>query len=297
MNITKSLVTLTLLCSVVVSNAQKEVSIAVPNSKWINSVSEYNLKDAYNRSNIKSVVSTAYCIEENDSLIKGIKYLKVNDCLGKYIGCIREENRRTFLVKKGASIERLIYDFSVSRGDTIKLLLIRDKLNSTNYNVHSDIVTSVDSVEIYGEARKRINFEKASWVEGIGNVDGFLTGHYGQKLKYDFDLTCMSSNNKMFYPEAQAGVCDLPADIRYEGREVTELLYPKNMNSKFTMDFKRVVKKNQVLVINNKGKVITPKIKVNKAEVVVDLSIYKKGNYIVLVRSGNGLALARLIKN
>lgn len=278
------------------SFSQNFKALVQPESKWINEVSEYELKDGYNRVQKKFMAADAYCILASDSIIGGETFNKVDDCTGNYVGAISEEEGKVYLITKGSGTKRIIYDFSVQAGDTIKNVLIKDKLSHTNYNIHTVIVKSVDSVEIYGEVRKRINFANASWIEGIGNATGFLNGHYVNDLRYSFELKCMSRGNVSLYPQNQGEACDLPVNLRVDSRKITELIYPKVSKDKFVMEFDRRIDQDEIYIINEEGEIIQPAMNVELAKVEVDLSSFSSGNYMVLMRSDNKLALGRMVK-
>lgn len=276
--------------------SQDYIPLAKNDSKWINSVSRYEFKEGYNQPQVNLINNTAYCIQNEDSVIAGTSYLKVDDCTGNYIGSVRDEKGKVFFVTKGSSTDRLIYDFTVSAGDTVKNVLIKDKKSPLNYNIQSVVVTSVDSVELYGAMRKRINFSNASWVEGIGNTQGFLVGHYANDPYQKYDLQCMSSNNVSLFPAAQGGVCPLPLALNVDVRKVTELIYPEGVNNKFVMEFNRKVDQDEIYIIDQKGKMIQPAMNISAAKVVIDLTSYSTGKYLVLMRNENNLSLGRMVK-
>lgn len=84
-------------------------------------------------------------------------------------GYILEENSIVFYKKAVDSLPELLYDFSMEEGDSIFLY--------PKYYPGLFIARRVDSVEILGKTRKRIEIENAEypgyfdlWVEGIGSV-------------------------------------------------------------------------------------------------------------------------------
>ncbi len=92
-----------------------------------------------------------------------------------YYGFIREDENQRVYLKPPGYFEGMIYDFSVSVGDTIKALNIY--LNSDTLNF---VVTQVDSVLLLIDYRKRIklyeyiNQKEEVWVEGLGSYFGIL---------------------------------------------------------------------------------------------------------------------------
>lgn len=275
--------------------AQDSIALVSPGSKWINTLTEYQFEKDFAQAD-KNVVSTAYCIHSKDTIVNSKSYLQLDNCLGIYIGALREDSGRVFLIPEGSNIERKVYDFTLKKGDQVSDLLITDKNKTMTYALHSDVVISVDSVLVYGAFRKRINFAGASWVEGVGGTNGFLVGHSVNKLKTKYALSCMSKRNATLFPEAQGGACELPVELKIDNRTVTELIYPRASKDLFTMKFNRIIKNDEIYVINPQGKLIEPAMKITPGKLEVNLASYKSGKYLIVMRHKGKMAMGKLIK-
>jgi hypothetical protein len=122
-----------------------------------------------------------------------------------YAGAIRQDiaQRKIYFLAASSTTDKLLCDFTLTVGDTIKTY-------NTEYHSNS-IVTSVDSILIGTHYRKRwgINIPElscgVSWnaqiIEGIGSTYGLLD----QRVPHGFcqtygKLYCFSQNNQTFYP-------------------------------------------------------------------------------------------------
>ncbi|MDR1739457.1 MAG: T9SS type A sorting domain-containing protein, partial [Bacteroidales bacterium] len=91
-----------------------------------------------------------------------------------YFGAFREQDKKVFFIENNSGNERLVYDFSLNTGDTF----VRYDGVSDSYIM---IVSSIDTINIGGGLRKRINFVErtdyngGAWIEGIGDMKSILT--------------------------------------------------------------------------------------------------------------------------
>jgi len=119
-----------------------------------------------------------------DTLINGASYTRINDV---YLGQItsttfyrfREDTaqRKVFLLWNGQ--EYLVYDFSLSVGDTFHIS------HPTVGVEESYVIEGIDTVLVGNSLRKRFNFggpqslpESYYWIEGIGGGAGPFMSHY-----------------------------------------------------------------------------------------------------------------------
>jgi hypothetical protein len=114
----------------------------------------------------------------------------------EYIGGLREDTaRRVYYYDPASSAERLIYDFSLTTGDTIF---------ASSGGGATGVVYGTDTVTIGGVDRKRITFRHLSssaawvdgaWIEGIGNSSlGGLLGSPMAQPTCDcaYNIVCMT---------------------------------------------------------------------------------------------------------
>ena len=154
-----------------------------------------------------------YGLLNQDTIINSVSYhnlFSFSDTIfteeyATYIGGIREDSTKR-IYYKGINVfescypadtnnygEVLLYDFSVSVGDTIE-----------NANVIPGdilIVNSIDSIFINGKYRMRINlnYSSSQWVEGIGNIGRGLLFNSGSVPTKGFsnDLICFKKNDTL----------------------------------------------------------------------------------------------------
>jgi hypothetical protein len=139
--------------------------------------------------------------------------------------------------------------------------------------------------------RARVNYLGGSWIEGIGNVHSLLMSQsngYSGSLN---NLFCMCNGEKTVYPAVKLGSCKLPASIRKGVSKVTELIKMKPSRGCFVMDFDRRVDKDELYIINSKGQMIKPNMTVRPDRIMVDLSAYENGNYVMLLKNSKSMSL------
>ncbi|MBE2290527.1 MAG: T9SS type A sorting domain-containing protein [Chitinophagaceae bacterium] len=120
-------------------------------------------------------------------------YISSNDMVldpAEYIGGIREGvGGQVYYINASGTTERLLYDFSLSVGDTIF---------TAPGGSAEGVVFNVDTVTIASVARRRLSFRYltasvasgGTWIEGIGNSG--LGGFFGSPLAQP---TCDCANN------------------------------------------------------------------------------------------------------
>ncbi len=118
-----------------------------------------------------------------------------------YKDFIRTEGQQVYILYKDSTEEQLLYDFSLEEGDTVAV---------DNYGcMYLDsflVVESVDEMMLNGESHKVINFQSASWVEGIGNFFVVSVTHpvYGSSAQLDpdwYELLCFSQNGEQIFAD------------------------------------------------------------------------------------------------
>jgi len=300
MNFTKMLSVVAVSLCAATSFAQTFLPIAVPESKWVNSYFEQvKSYDSYDKTKTlktekRLIIAQEFCIQNEDSLINDKAFLKMDDCAGNYVGSARDYKGKFMFVPKGMIQESVMYDFTASKGDVVKNVLSR-QVNG-KYE-HSDVtVVSVDSVSIAGSTRKRINYQGGSWIEGIGSKHGLLMSHSSTSKDYLKDLTCKCNGKETVYPIKKSGSCELPFVLKKEMSRVTELIKVEPSRAWFVMEFDRRVDNDELYIINSKGKMIKPNMTVRPDRIMVDLSPYKDGNYVVILKNKTNMSLGRMVK-
>ena len=300
MNLTKLLPVVALSLCAATSFSQTFLPIAVPESKWVNSYFEQvKSYDQYDKTKTlktenKLVSAQEFCIQNEDSLINEKAFLKMDDCSGNYIGSVRDYQGKLMFVPKDATNESVMYDFTALKGDVVKNVLSR-QINGT-YQYNDVIVTSVDSVSVAGAFRKRINYKGGSWIEGVGNKHGLFMSQSITSRGLFKDLTCKCNGDVTVYPAKKAGACKLPFSLKNEINKVTELIKTKPSRGWFVMEFDRRVDNDELYIINSKGQMIKPNMTIRPDRIMVDLSAYKDGNYLMLLKNEKTMSLGRMEK-
>lgn len=151
----------------------------------------------------------------DDTVINQQQYKKISryslDSSGEpvnkmYAGASRATGDTVYYIPPGLSVERLLYDFSLLKGDTIALI------NFDNTPVQL-MVDSTGLIMIDGQEFKTIFFKPNNpviefWVEGIGSNRGPLTRGYQLIADYEPLLICFKDSS-LFY---STGVADCILD-------------------------------------------------------------------------------------
>jgi hypothetical protein len=142
-----------------------------------------------------------------------------------YSGClIRQDTalRKLFRYDSSTNTDTILYDFNLNLGDTLD----ESKIFWGNLSgIH--IVTSIDSILINGQYRKRFNHNASqgcsdsSIIEGIGSTSGVLSYPSACFENYS-ELTSFEQNGVGMYPNSSAncnvipGIIDLIKEIYLE---------------------------------------------------------------------------------
>lgn len=159
----------------------------------------------------------------------------------EYAGAIRQDTaaRKIYFISAANSNECLLYDFSVSVGDTI------------NNCECQTTVASIDSVLIGSNYRKRFNLSTSpsiSIIEGIGSTSGLLEPLC--PFEYFGTLDCFSLNEQTLYPNS-ATDCILTTSIGYSENSPNRInIFPNPFFSQATLQT-NIQLKNATLTINN----------------------------------------------
>ncbi|MBN2175636.1 MAG: T9SS type A sorting domain-containing protein [Bacteroidales bacterium] len=128
------------------------------------------------------------------------------------MGFLREDSSRKVFYSPLSSLDfepALVYDFNVEAGDTIT---ITSFFQSYPYEVEF-VVTTVDSILINGDYRRRINlsceyYGQNFWIEGIGSNNGLLeTGFYCYIVCPTIELLCVQKQGEILYQNEYFNDC------------------------------------------------------------------------------------------
>jgi len=190
--------TLTLLFNYL--NAQNYVSLLDSNIFWNGKKSDFcapYFKFVNFFINGDTLINSNYYykVYKKDSIILGSPTI---DTL-EYSAALREDtiNKKVFLIPVNDSVEKLIYDFSLTVNDTVNIFNI-----SGNW---TKIVESIDYIEIDSTCRKRLKVysdfcEEEYWIEGIGSTKGLLFAGVcgGTCVDYDLNSVIINKNDTIY---------------------------------------------------------------------------------------------------
>jgi hypothetical protein len=122
---------------------------------------------------------------------------------------VREESGNVYLNSNGS--EDLIYNFNITKGETISLLNMFGETNDW-------VVDTIDSVEVSGTLLKRITLKLHDyltdyWIEGIGSTLGII---YSGNFVIDFstNLLCATQQNLTIFNNPEYNDCYIFTGIR-----------------------------------------------------------------------------------
>jgi len=263
---------------------------------------------------IWSVLNKRYLVI-GDSLVNGLTYNKffvtldtnlTNESL-QYIGMIRQDigNKRVYGLSLNDTIEKLLYDFSLSVNDTITVYY----MDFQNFGFSDPIkVTNIDSVLINGTYRKQLHFDcfdnsnllnNEKWIEGIGSTFGplnpGLTCFNSLHTCYP-KLLCHQNNGIYTYTNPLFENCYYECVAGLENYESVKLIriFPNPSNSKVFVESESIIEKIEVFTIS--GLLINYSVvKMNTGN--LDFSNFEDGIYLIKVVTKDGTLNRKVLIN
>lgn len=177
-----------------------------------------------------SVLDFKY-VTDGDSTVNGKEYIKfysIDDTVitstsqKKLAGLIREDTntRKVWGIYPDSAQEMLLYDFSLEKGDTIKVTMFH-----YGFATHNVKVDSIDTININGINHKRLHLKESGvnhwggefWIEGIGSNAGPLSSGVSYLQIIDGPLKplliCFERNGQVLFD--QKDVLYQPTDKCY----------------------------------------------------------------------------------
>ncbi|MFV0502271.1 MAG: T9SS type A sorting domain-containing protein [Bacteroidales bacterium] len=251
-----------------------------------------------------------YALTDEDTIIENEIYKKLyqftdiefNPLTAEYYGGLRENaQKQVFYMKKNYNnTETLLYDFSLSVGDTFRMA---DPSNTATLEI-----ASIYKINYNGFPRKKftINLQQTYpigdiiagvWIEGIGNYEGILKfpSNYAAD---DWSITrCYIHNGDLLYSNYSHGGNDcitplMGVESIIEDNSIT--IYPNPTSSEVNISSENII--NSIEIFNSLGQRVYQSM-VNSTEKVIDISSFVNGIYILGVNTGNGVIRKKIIKN
>lgn len=162
---------------------------------------------------------------------------------------LRSLGKQLFIIDYWDPIEKLIYDFNISVGDTLPEFYTY----TLGFNVSGITVTSIDSIYTPFGYRKRFTLSIGNLFlyEGIGSSAG-IKEPYSPNSQGRWQLLCFSLNDTGYVPSIGPS-CDLGVGIRPLEIEKPLLVYPNPFFENTKFQFNREIKKATLKIFNIRG--------------------------------------------
>ena len=246
-----------------------------------------------------------------DTLINGKTYIQVfelfhhnNDSSynvdpstspAQYIGAVRDSNKQVFGFSQHDSVERLLYDFNLSIGDSVSYYSGWDFLQGP----YKTYLHSVDSVLMNFPSphyRKRYNYGSNIIIEGIGSLGGFSI------LRTTVaELVCVRDKNTDVYKAPfYADSCSCFTEMILSQNEIIDFstisIFPNPSQSNFMIDLSKIIGETNISVFDYSGRVIIDKEPVYNSKHKINISNEKAGVYFVRITIEGQSTVKKLIK-
>ena len=226
------------------------------------------------------------------------EYFNQPNFISYYGGAIRQDSslKKVYFLLPDSTDEVLLYDFNSTVGDTIKTYLSR----SYHYQPYSTVVTSVDSIQIGTQFRKRWTYSVSNGnttkvIEGIGNIQGLLVAY--ETIFYFGNwpnIICFSHNNQTLYPfynpnsgcSQVTGLTELPVNGNIS-------VFPNPSNGSLTVDFANMINLKEILLYNLLGKIVFHQEINNQNQIKIDN--LPGGVYILTVINNDNMKINKKI--
>jgi hypothetical protein len=210
-------------------------------------------------------------------------------------GAIRDDlGGKVYIVPYGETQEQLLYDYTAQPGDTLT------GLYSTTWGIHTQVVVTVDTVNINGIDRRRMGVSHPDfgvtvasnyWIQGIGSLTGPTQTCNCPSVSGATALSCMSENGVVQYGLAVGGSYDCLIHLGLDGSpgERQELsLYPNPSTGRSSLTGTGPLLEVQVL--DTQGREV-----LRTRDRMIDLVGNPPGLYMVVVITGTSRQVLRAL--
>lgn len=269
------------------------------NAVWVNH--EYNVNDWWPHWTLISIDN--FCVDNQDTVINSLTYTKLNYCGGNYRGALRNNSGQVFFVSKDSVNEMLLYDFTVGVDDTLTDIYL------SYYWFDTLFVSAVSSITIGGQLHKTIFLKDENhndlpdyWIEGIGCSAGLLVDPFSNMNVSGWynEFACFSSNDSIFNPQTNfsyqgLGSCQLNYLSDDQLFEEPFNIYPNPANESVNLVFNEIIS-GCIQIFDLSGKLIFSKnIAQAISHLLIDLTTFESGTYLVQLNSENGVIVRKLV--
>jgi len=208
------------------------------------------------------------------------------------IGFYREdvEARKVYSLNRSTdpNPEKLVYDFSISPGDTVQVSvnvsLLMDSINHTITICDETIETDLRVFHLTNLATEK----PVIWVEGIGSIAGLHANHYSIDCdKMDEGLVCKMTDDEIIYHyNGFEGFEDCPFDIASSSQKLPEplelKLYPNPVHNSLRISGDaNNIGNARYRIYNVTGQEMKRGYLDYSSETTIDVSTFRSGAYII----------------
>jgi hypothetical protein len=168
-----------------------------PNTMYAYTFHTYTKDSSINNYNYSKILTTCF-----DSVPSSVCDNNPYYWIAKDYVLLRNDsaNRKVYFFDEQSGQDSLLYDFSLSIGDT---------LGGYNRSFATLILTSIDSILLGTKWHRKFNFvypgATSSIVEGIGGLHSLFNLSNGNNGFWQKNLTCYSVDSNIIYPTTQNG--------------------------------------------------------------------------------------------
>lgn len=188
--------------------------------------------------------------------------------------------------------ELLIYDFSLSQGDSIYLTNMND-LSIIHY-----AVTTVDSVLTNIGYRKHMQLTSSAygldWIEQVGSPINPFFFNYWSINSIFYALNCSYQNNALIYMHDSLNcmACQTVQITEPINNDINVAIYPNPATDKLIIESPQQA---TIEIANIQGQLIET-LATTGTKTNIDISMLAKGMYFVKVKTEKGVAVKKFIK-
>lgn len=213
-----------------------------------------------------------------------------------YLGAFREDtaNRKVYFIPSDSISESLLYDFNLNLGDTLPITYTNNDHNDIN-SPTTNIVTSVDSVLIGNEYRKRFEISAYNWggsfapyvylIEGIGSTFGLLGWlRPDPEVPMGSTLLCFKQNGLTVFPDSNYQ-CDIVSSINENEikSEPVIQIFPNPFNFTTEISFDKTYKTIDLTIFDLQGKITKNETCNNSNKINLDRLELENGFYFLRI--------------
>lgn len=243
-----------------------------------------------------------FCMDGSDTTIAANNYTVIERCEGIYVGALREDSGDVYFVPADSVQEFLLYDFSVSVGDTLFAVYSDESMwGGVSDPVLRDLIVMQIDPDVDGLAYIHLDgFVPGigtTWVESIGCMDGLFTYSTSNVSNYWFGIQCMSHLDTIRFPYSLPGTC-IPYYVGMPEVDRSQIaVWPNPTNNTVVIELPvgHFILEFFLSDLQGRPSVVHAQTAQSRSE--IDLSDAPAGTYILSLRSTFGTTVHRLVKD